>query len=249
MRQELFGLKAIFAVEQKGKKMMKRYTVVAVLALAAALTGCATPNKMAFQDKNERITDKSKPVLLMTATIKNGYKTDYQPHLMVVYFEKPGAKDSADRQNFVMDALGREETNTAANGNTYLLRMPLDAGPYELVGMRSTYDSFWVHGSFFTPLHSTVNVQGPGVYYLGHVDATVRERQGNEFKAGIAVPVIDQAVVGATGGTFDVEISDQFATDEALFRSKFPALNGVTIQKAILPKFDRVAAQQWWEAH
>jgi hypothetical protein len=47
----------------------------------------------------------------------------------------------------------------------------------------------------------------------------------------------------------DVEITDEFATDEGAFRSKFPALAGVTITKAILPAFDRAKAQQWWEAH
>jgi len=76
---------------------------------------------------------------------------------------------------------------------------------------------------------------------------TVRERQGNEFKAGASIPLIDQAVVGASGGTFDVEISDQFATDEALFRDKFVALKDIEIRKAILPPFDRAKAQKWWE--
>lgn len=228
---------------------MKKITVCAALLLAVLLTGCATPNKMAFEDKNETITDKSKPILLMSATIANDYKTDYQPHLVVVYLEKPGAKDAADRINFVMGALGRNETNTPDKGNTYLLRMPLDPGTYELVGIRSTYDSLFLHGSFFTPLHETVNVTGPGVYYLGHVSAVVRERKGDEFKAGIVVPLIDQAVVGAAGGTFDVNISDQFTTDQAAFRAQFPALSGVTIQKTILAPFDRAKAQAWWEAH
>jgi hypothetical protein len=79
---------------------------------------------------------------------------------------------------------------------------------------------------------------------VGHVWATVRERQDNEFKAGPVVPLIDQAVAGASGGTFDVETTDEFATDEAAFRSKFPALAGVEMAKAILPGFDRNKAQQ-----
>jgi hypothetical protein len=77
----------------------------------------------------------------------------------------------------------------------------------------------------------------------------VRERQENEFKAGPSIPLIDQAVAGASTGTFDIKISDNFVKDEAIFRSKFPALVGVPIRKSILPAFDRANAQKWWEAH
>lgn len=31
------------------------------------------------------------------------------------------------------------------------------------------------------------------VYYLGHVEAVVRKRTGNELKAGSTVPLIDRA--------------------------------------------------------
>ena len=109
--------------------------------------------------------------------------------------------------------------------------------------------SFPIHGSFFAPLHTTITVGEPGVYYLGHVNATVRERKGEEFKAGPSIPLIDQAIAGASGGTFDIDITDGFDKDEALFRAKFPALAGVKITKAILPAFDRAKAQAWWQAN
>jgi len=104
-----------------------------------------------------------------------------------------------------------------------------------------------VRGSFFTPLHTPLESKSPGVFYLGHVSAVVRERQGSEFRAGPAIPLIDQGVVGASGGTFDIAIVDGLASDEPQFRSRFPALNGATVQKAILPPFDRAKAQKWWE--
>ena len=104
-------------------------------------------------------------------------------------------------------------------------------------------------GYFFTPMHSPLEAKERGIFYLGHINATVRERQGDEFKAGRTIPLIDQAIAGASTGTFDVAITDEFATDEALFRSKFPALEGVAIKKAILPTFDRAKAQKWWEAN
>lgn len=62
-------------------------------------------------------------------------------------------------------------------------------------------------------------------------------------------PLLDGAAFGASGGTFDAQIVDQEAKDEALFRTRFPALNGVQIQKAMLPAFDREKAQKYWETH
>lgn len=185
----------------------------------------------------------------MTATLKNAYKTSWQPRLLVVNVEKDGAKEAADRINFTMDDKARNETDSETDGNDYMLRMELNAGRYEIQGMTSLARSFLINGFFFTPLHSPIEAKEPGVFYLGHVTATVRERKENEFRAGAPIPLLDQAVVGASGGTFDVEITDQFATDEGKFRSKFPALQGVAITKAILPAFDRAKAQAWWEAH
>lgn len=185
----------------------------------------------------------------MTATIKNTYRPSFQPRLLVVHLEKPGAKEAADRLNFVMDDKAKNETDSAETGNSYLLRLELEPGRYEIRGLTSVVRSFPINGSFFAPMHSALESKEAGVFYLGHVSATVRERQGNEFKAGPVIPLIDQAVAGASGGTFDVEITDQFATDEAVFRSKFPALAGARITKAILPSFDRDKAQQWWESH
>lgn len=98
-------------------------------------------------------------------------------------------------------------------------------------------------------MHSALESKEAGVFYLGYVSATVREHQGNEFKAGPVIPPIDQAIAGASGGTFDIEITDQFAVDEAVFRLKSLALAGAKIAKAILPSFDRNKAQLWWEAH
>lgn len=229
--------------------MKKQLIAFVTILLVGVLSGCATPTKMAFQDDAERLTDKSKPVFLMTATIKNSYRTSFQPKLLVVNVEKVGAKESSDRFNFTMDDKARNESDSAYIGNNYLLRLELDPGRYEIRGLTSLARLFLINGFFFTPLHLPLEVKEPGVYYLGHVNATVRARQENEFKAGPSIPLIDQAIVGASTGTFDVEITDEFATDESVFRSNFPALATVPIQRAILPSFDRVKAQQWWEAH
>lgn len=229
--------------------MISRIISAGVLTAAVLLTGCATRTKMAFENDTDKVTEKSKPVLLMTVTLKNAYKPSHQPKLMVVNVEKPEAKDSSDRLNFTMDEKAKVESDNPNVGNNYFVRMELDPGAYKVVGMTSNSTGFLINGFFFTPMLSDLAVKGPGVYYVGHVNATVRERSGDEFRAGSPIPLLDQAVVGASGGTFDVSITDEFSKDEALFRAKFPALKDVKITKDILPPFDRAKAQAWWQAH
>jgi hypothetical protein len=226
--------------------ILSRIVVLAALACAALLSGCATPTSMAFGADADRV-DPAKTVLLMTTTFKNVYRPDYQPKLLVVHVERPGATEAKDRINFTMDDKAKMETDKPESGNTYLLRMELPAGKYQVVGMSARAGIFPITGMYFAPLQVPLEVQGSGVFYIGRINATVRERQGNEFRAGAPIPLIDQAVIGASGGTFDIGIMDAQASDEPLFRSRFPALKDAPIRKALLPPFDRAKAQEWWE--
>ena len=204
---------------------------------------------MALSNDSDVASNTGKPIYLMTATLRNNYHTSFQPKLLVVNVEKLAAQNSADRSNFTMDDKAKNESDSPIVGSTYLLRMELDQGEYVIQGLSSTSRSFPIIGFYFAPMHETLKSVGQGVFYIGHVEATIRERQGNEFKAGPSVPLIDQAIAGASGGTFDIEISDQWDKDGPQFLAKFPTLSAVTVQKDILPPFDRTKAQQWCEAH
>ena len=229
--------------------MRQRFLTTFLVLFTLLSVGCATRTEMAFKNDADRITEKSKPIYLMTATIKNNYKNSWPPETRVVYVEKAGATKSEDRLNFLIDPKAKNDATNVALGSSYLIRMEIEPGQYVIRGLGSSANSFPILGNFFTPIHADLSSKDAGVFYLGRVTATVRERQGNEFKAGPSVPLIDQAVVGASGGTFDVAISDEFTADETVFRNKFPALKDVKIQKSILPPFDRAKAQQWWEAN
>ncbi|HRE18178.1 MAG TPA: hypothetical protein PLW86_14100, partial [Rhodocyclaceae bacterium] len=139
------------------------------------------------------------------------------------------------------------ESDSPEVGSTYLLRMGLEPGEYVIRGLSSMARSFPINGFYFAPLHSKLSAKTPGIFYLGHVEATIRERQDPEFKAGPSIPLIDQAIAGGSTGTFDIVISDQWAQDEQKFRSRFPALKDAVIEKALLLPFDREYAQKWWE--
>ncbi len=228
------------------KIAMSRLLSLVLLTSTLLMTGCATRNKMAFEDESEKLTPASNPVFLMTTTVKNNYK-NYQPKILVAKLEKPGAKNAEDRLNFLIDNAGKIESNNDKNGNTYLLRFQLPAGEYEFVHMFGMASALLINGTFIVPMHATIKSNTPGVYYLGHAEATVRERVGEEFKAGPSIPLLDQAISGASGGTFDVTFSDQWDAYEKTFRAKFKALEGVEVKKAILPAFDRAKAQTWWE--
>ena len=224
---------------------------IGVIALVALLTaGCSTRPKMAFEADGKQ-AEPNKTVLLMSFTVRNNYRAAYQPRLFAATIDRSKPREFADRFVFTMEDKGRNETDTPAEGNTYLLRMPIEPGAYVFQGLVSRVGALCppVCSVFFTPLMLPITPQRPGVVYIGHVSATVRMREGDEFRAGYLVPLIEQALVGASGGSFDVEVSDRYATDEPLFRSQFPALKEAAISKAVLAPFDRAKVQKWWEAH
>ncbi len=140
------------------------------------------------------------------------------------------------------------ETNTVEKGNRNLMRIMLPNGDYELRGLLSRHVSFPTNTMYLLHLKTALKVTEPGIFYLGNINAVIRERKGDEFKAGPSVPLLDQAIGGASGGTFDVVISDQWEKDKVDFLQRFPQLKDVEVKKAVLPPFDRDVTQKIWES-
>lgn len=226
--------------------MLSKLIASTSLAIVLLISGCATPTKMAFLEDSDQVS-KTKPTFLMTTTLRNSYRTSFQPKLIVVHVERAVVKGAEDRINFTMDKKAKNESDSAIEGSSYLLRMELEPGEYVIRGMTSLGRAFPINGFFFAPVHAKLTSAEPGVFYIGHIEATVRERKDEEFKAGPSIPLIDQAIAGASTGTFDIEISDQWEKDGPKFLAQFPVLNGVNVQKRILAPFDRAVAQKWWE--
>jgi hypothetical protein len=226
--------------------MFYRLLLAVSIALSAFLGGCAAPTKMAFADGTESTITPERAIYLMTATVKNSYRLSHQPKVLNTILVKNPDDAKPEAVVFGMDIKSKIETDTSA-GSTYLLRMELVNGSYVVRGFNSMSSSFPIHGFFFTPVHAKFEAERPGVFYLGHIEANVRERQGDEFKAGPSIPLIDQAVAGASTGTFDIEITDRWASDEALFVDKFPVLKTAKVEKKVLAPFDRAKAQKWWQ--
>ncbi len=229
--------------------MIRRISTVFIILSISLLVGCTAPSKMAFHDDSVSPESIKNPIFLMTATLRNDYKTSHQPKLLAVNLEKAVEKGRGERIIFNIDEKSKQESDDPAIGNKYLLRMELESGEYVVRGLTSMSSSFIIRGFFFTPIHEMIKSSEPGIYYLGNIHAVIRERSGKEFKAGPSIPLLDQALIGASGGTYDIKITDQWDIDGPEFKKTFPFLGEVDVKKRILSEFNRERAQKWWEDH
>ncbi|QLG89264.1 hypothetical protein HQ393_13990 [Chitinibacter bivalviorum] len=225
---------------------MKKLTTLCCIAFSLLLSACATPTKMGFNQKTEKLDTTSESVFLLSVEMKNELKPDYQPSPWILYIEKDGETTTASKLNFIAD---EEGVFNRDGGNGYLYRFTLKPGKYKLIANAGKYQSLFLLGQFFMPVHQEIEVTPGKVVYLGHISGKIRQRVNKEFRAGPVIPLIPQSVAGAADGTFDVVISDQYDTDLAQFTEKFPVLKNTVVTKQILPPFNREVAQQWWDAH
>ena len=225
----------------------RRWLAAAAMVLVGVwLAGCATLVPMPLSAVAGGAGDEGKVILLMTASVTNEYRKSATPYIKAIYIERPGASEKSDRFNFLVDDEARADLKQS---NEYLLRMELPRGDYILRGFGGTGGVFPFIGFFRAPIHADLKLAEPGVFYLGHVDAIVRPRQEGEFRAGPSMPLLQQTVTGFAEGTFDVIVSDHFAVDIPRFRVRFPKLGERKVRPAILPPFDRLKAQNWWQDH
>lgn len=216
------------------------------LLLLVLVTACATTVKPGLTNSTTKLDLGDDCMLLLTAELANDYHPFYQPEAMMLQVETLDPKDSKDRMNVLTD---QEGTSVSESMNKYIFRARLKSGKYVLRGIAGSSGIFPIHGTFFVPLHCEIDAKKGEVVDLGKVVARTRERQGGEFRAGPVVPLLDQAVTGYSGSTFDVKTSVSKEDDVNALKVKFPVLRTVQLVEEPLPPFDRNAAQKWWETH
>lgn len=223
---------------------------LALIGAALLLTGCASMQKMAWDSDTAQAIPTQKAVYLMTVTFKNLYCERCQPKLQHIQVIRDEGTSQQAAMHFPMDNQGIYTDAQTDQPPKYLIRLELEPGSsYTIRGMTAHGFAFPIIPVFFAPLHSPLKVDSAGIHYLGRVNASIRERKGDEFRAGAVLPLIDQAAGGASTGTFEMLITDLWDEDLALFRKRFPVLEQQPVTKAILPPFDRAKAQAWWEAN
>lgn len=228
--------------------MPKHFALLLCFITALGFSGCATRTKMPSLDKVVTFAPADTPIYLMTVTLKNDNAPRYQPELLAVNVEKKGATAKADRLNFTPDDEAEQEFEDEKQGTRYFVRLKTPPGDYDIIAFTSLCSGFPFHGVCTAPLLASLPKEAAGFVYIGHVSATVRERKGNEFRAGPVVPLIDQAATGISGGTFDISVEDRWTEDQAEFLARFPGLKNAEVRKHMLPAFNREKAQAWWEA-
>ncbi len=222
---------------------MKRW--LASVIVMTTLSGCATVNRMAFDNEATNVDTSTKSVVLMTLDVGRDDGSRFVPEPRAVKLERPNAQTKEERQNFKLD---EGDDSIEENGHhVFLLRMALAPGPYTLVEVYGRASAFPTNGIFVAPVLAKLDVAPHSITYVGRVTARLRPRTDGEFRAGPLIPLIDQAIVGMSTGTWDVTIEDRSDRDIALFRENFPVLSTATIERRALPPFDRALVQRRWD--
>jgi hypothetical protein len=224
---------------------MKRL-LLSLLASAALLAGCATPQQMAFDRKATSIDTSTKSVVLMIVDVSRADASRWQPEAKLLSLELAGAKSAEER--FTYPIAGDDDLVVLDKKNVVLIRMALAPGVYQMQSIWGMASAFPIHGYFNVPLTGTLKVEPKSVSYAGRINAVMRPRKDGEFRAGPPTPIIDQAISGMTGSTWDVAVVDNFSQDISLFEDRFPSVKTVKVVKNMLPPFDRDAVQKAWVA-
>lgn len=199
------------------------------------LSGCAA--NMPLRTNQETIDVSKKSIALISVKVANKYKPSYQPGMMYAFFFPEGEGGEKTHIDIKTDPVSSVEDEY----NEYILNFGLKPGTYNFAAIWGQYQvPLLLSATCVIPLLSKVEIKPNCVSYIGHIDAVIRKRDSDrEQRAGAIVPLIDQAVVGFSGGTFDVAISDQYEKDMERFLAKYPALNNVAIEKNVLPQWVR----------
>ncbi len=218
----------------KKRRQVKFYLLMALCTILFMLGGCATIKPPALSDKTSTIDVSNESIALLTVKIANEYKPSYQPNIKYVFVWTDTEKDRK-KFSFSVDEKYKEVKKSF---NEYLISFQLPPGEYKLREMLAQSGIFPVIGTFSVPLYTSFSIEPNKITYLGHIEAIIKERTDDKLlRAGPVIPLIDQAVTGASGGTFIITISDLFEDDIKLFQQKYPYLAQHQVDNLTLPQW------------
>lgn len=206
--------------------------IIAILATGLLLlSGCATVKDPAISTKIKSIDTTNESIGFITLKISNTKNRGYQPNVGNVFI---CTKDPKNRVKFAFNVL--DPYSSAKNQfNEYIISFQLKPGDYILVNLSAHSGLFPVMGTFIVPMDKQLTISEHKIIYFGHVDATIVDRTSDDqLRAGPVIPVLDQAVTGASTGTFVVDITDRYDDDIALLKSKYSYLTSTIIENRTL---------------
>ena len=224
--------------------MMRWILSVGVVAL---LSGCVNIQTMAVKKGQGQLSTATQSVVLMTVEVPRTDESRYQPVPTIVWVTD---LDSQSKNRSMRFQLNRKDDAVQMDGSlVYLTSLALIPGRYQLEAISGIAAAFPFIGNFSIPILADFVVKKDSVRYVGHVGATLRERREGEFRAGLALPLIDQAATGMSTHSWDVVIDDRSDQDIAKFAEHAPALISAEIEVDAFPPWDRAAAQRRWDGH
>ena len=225
------------------EKIMKKACLLFLLALM--MTGCANRLPMGVDASTKSLDLNEKSLLLLTVDISRKEPSRFQPVPQTLWVDTVDASGNVGKARLLsMDGDG---TISLGDDKTlYVYRLAVPEGTTRLTAISGLAKAFPVVGHFYLPLRMDVPVGKPSVLYLGRVEAVLRPREDNEYRAGDVIPLIDQSVTGMSSGTFDVQIKDKSATDLPLLRSTYPALASANIETKRVPVVDHEYVDRTW---
>jgi hypothetical protein len=218
----------------KTQRQLKFYHFLTLCVVVFMLGGCATMKPPALNSNTKAIDVSKESIALLTVKIANEYKTSYQPNIKYAFVWSDSEKDRG-KFSFSVDEKYNEVENSF---NEYLVSFQLPPGKYKLRELFAHSGIFPVIGSFSVPVYSPFSIEPGKIIYLGHIEATIKERTDEQLlRAGPVIPLIDQAVTGASGGTFIITINDLYENDIKLFQQKYPYLAQHKVENSTLPQW------------
>jgi len=205
-----------------------------MLWLFIGVSGCAYDR--GITKDQEKIDLSKKSLALFSVKFSNRFKPAHLPVVRWGHFDavSKGARDAEIFQ------IGDPYKSEKDSYNEHYVSIFLRAGTYNFRDVWGYYDAFKMGGvaRVTIPLNVTVEIEPNSVIYLGHIDATIRERKDGERRAGPMLPLIPQQASGFYASTVDVRVSDQFTEDLEIFRDQYPLLREFSVKKSILaPQF------------
>lgn len=192
--------------------------------MATTLVACSTTGL----DNKATTMDWSKgSIVLMTVSMTNEYRPSYPPTRLGVVL----GKRTDPRFRALMSSPVQAGTNIA------LMNQQLPAGYYTIEVITGQAASFPIFGAIRFNVDAPFVVPPRSVAYLGHLELVNKEKTSSDDQAtGDALPLLDQAVSGFSGGTLEVSLQDNFDQDIVQLRKEYPALQGVNVVRAPLRK-------------
>jgi len=208
-------------------------SIFMLLILVVFGSGCAIKTQMPLTKNSLDINIQKEGIAIMTLKISNQYVPSYQPDVRVIEVTELG---QTDKKSFKVDeAYDRMKDQY----NVYLISFQLSQGKYKIGRVLGVSGFFPVTGHFEFPIDAEFKIRSKKITYIGYVEMINRGKKSGEPRSGGIFPLIDQAVTGFSGGTFDIVISDRYNEDIKVFKESYPFIKSHEIKKDIAVLINR----------